>query len=85
MVEFFILTILTALASAFLIILMKKWSVLEWLQAHATDLIAKWASCDFCCGFWLAVIIACAISFSTNEYRCLFIPIFSAPLTRMLV
>ena len=85
MADLLIISLLTAAASAFVVILGKKWGVLEWLQANGSEIVNKWASCDFCCGFWVAVVLSAVFATATGQYHYLFVPVFSAPITRFLL
>ena len=67
-----------ALVAAFVLALMQKWGLLEWLQVHApSDFLHELFTCKFCCSFWVAVFISLVIFLVTGILAYLFIPICS--------
>lgn len=93
MIDFAIVVLLTALFSAFEILVLMKWGVIEWLQVHGidakwdkiNDLMSKMAHCNFCLSFWACVLLSLVgFGFTGNGYL-LFVPFFSAPLTRYIL
>lgn len=93
MIDFAIVVLLTALFSAFEILLLMKWGVIEWLQVHGigakwdkiNDLVSKMAHCNFCLSFWASVVLVPIGLVVTGNCYLLFIPLFSAPLTRFIL
>lgn len=85
MIDFAISVLLVALMAAFIAIVMGKWKIREYMQIHGGDFFGKMADCDFCFGFWIAVVLSVAATIATADWHLLFIPIFSAPITRMIL
>lgn len=47
--------------------------------------ISKMLSCDFCLSFWTAVFNSVVFVVCTGEIMWLVLPIFTAPITRLLI
>ena len=77
--------VLVALAAAFVVLLVKKWGLNEWMQIHGDKYIAQLFSCDLCMSFWAAVILSMAVALVTDCGIYMAVPIFSTPISRMLV
>lgn len=77
--------ILVALAAAFVVLLVKKWGIAEWVQVHGDKFLSRLFSCDLCMSFWAGVIICCGLVCWYDDCWYLLIPMFSTPLTRMMV
>lgn len=51
--------IIVALSGAFVLALLNKWRVLEWLQVHAPgEFLHQLFSCHFCSSWWVCLIIS---------------------------
>lgn len=93
MIDFTIVVLLTALFAAFEILLLMKWGVIEWLQVHGigaksdkiNDLVSKMAHCNFCLSFWASVVTISIAAVLMQDWHLLFVPVFSAPLTRYIL
>ena len=82
-------TAIVALLAAFTILVLSKTDIRYKLRdicdTKKLKYISKMLDCDFCFGFWLAVLIA-VISFAiTLQCNWLITPFLSAPLIRLLV
>lgn len=81
--------IVISLLSAFVILVMNKSEVRDKLRDYncriANFKIAKMLECDFCLGFWVAIVIAAILSIFTLNASWIFVPVMSAPITRFLV
>ncbi len=70
--------ILIALLTAFVLALMKKWNVIEWLQVHApSETLYKLFSCPFCLSWWTGLVISAVAAFVTRDSVLVFVPLFS--------
>ena len=88
MVELFwllIMSIIVALAAAFVVLLVKKWGIAEWMQIHGDAFTSKLFSCDLCMGFWANFLITMAVMCVTDDASLIVTPIMATPITRMLV
>lgn len=85
MIDFLISVCLVALLSAFIILLLTKWRIVEWLQVNGGDFFGKMAECHLCMGFWVAVILSAIAVYITGDYMLMFVPVFSSPLTRYIL
>lgn len=85
MVDYLILILLIALFSAFIISLLKKVGIIEWLQIHGSELISKLAHCDFCLSWWMNVIVSVTIALALGNWIFLLVPFFSTMITRFIL
>ena len=74
-----------ALLAAFVVLLMKKWGIAEWMQVHGDSITSRLFSCDLCMSFWTAFLITLVVVCVTDDRQLLFAPMFTTPITRMLV
>lgn len=79
------LVLMVALLAAFIVLLVKKWGVAEWMQIHGDKYMSKLFSCDLCMSFWAAMVISIGMCCWEDEMFYLFVPMFSTPISRMLV
>lgn len=85
MTQLIIIVVLVALLASFLVLLLTKWGVVEWMQVHGDTMLSKMASCSFCLSFWACVLCALVFVLAYDDVRYVFVPFFAAPLTRNLV
>lgn len=85
MLNFIAFVILVACAAAFIFLYLQKVGVIEHVQINAPRLLSKLFSCHFCLSFWLAAIISLFLTCYFKDATLLFIPIFSTPITRILL
>lgn len=68
--------------TAFVMSLLNKWGIIEWIQVHATnDFIHRLSSCHFCCSWWCGLIIATTFAAVTGEWRLIFLPMVTTNIT----
>lgn len=81
--------IVLALIAAFIVLVMSKtetrYKLRDWCDEKCLKQIAKMLDCDFCFGFWSAVVVAVVITIVTADVGWLVSPFLSAPITRFLV
>lgn len=82
---FLIIVVLIGLLTAFVLTLLKKFGVIEWLQVHGNDFVHKLANCDFCLSFWMNGFFAILLVIITGVPIFLAIPFFSTIITRNLL
>ena len=85
MIERLAVVIMVALAAAFVVLVMKKWGVTEWYQVHGDRFTSQLFSCDLCMSFWASVLMTFCAFFFVDAWWLLTVPVFSTPITRMLV
>lgn len=93
MIDFSIWVLLTALVSAFIIMLAKKWGIVEHFQVHGinakkdivNELISRMANCDFCLSWWVNLIFAIVLALATKDYHLVVMPFFSTMITRYIL
>ena len=85
MIEFAFWVTVVSTAAAFVLSLMRKWGVLEWLQVHAPcEFLNKMFSCSFCMSFHVGMILAIAAAVATGNAWLLAVPVCSTTITRAL-
>ena len=77
--------VFVALLAAMMVLLIKKWGIAEWMQIHGDKYMSRLFSCDLCMSFWSSVLICFCMLCITEDLMVLLIPIFTTPITRMLV
>lgn len=76
---------LVALMAAFIVLLVKKWGIAEWMQIHGDKYLSKLFSCDLCMSFWAAMAVCLVLMCWNNDNTLIFVPMFTTPISRMLV
>lgn len=71
--------------SAFTLLLLVKWKVIEWMQVHGNDFLSKMANCDFCLSWWVNVLLSVILLAVTLDVTVLVVPFCSTMLTRKLI
>lgn len=77
--------IITALFSAFVILLITKIGLRDFVIEQGPKLISKMFNCDFCLSFWVNVFVALLVISCTGFLPFIIAPIFAAPITRILI
>ena len=85
MKEFIFYVILVAMLAAFVLTLLRKWGVIEWVQVHGNDFFAKMFSCDFCLSWWAGVLICFFALIFTGNLSFLGVPFCSTMITGVLL
>ncbi len=80
-----VLIVYVALAAAFVVLLVKKWGWAEWMQIHGDKFTSRLFSCDLCMSFWAAVLVCLFLVCWYDHSSLIFLPVFTTPITRMLV
>lgn len=85
MVEFGFLVAVISTLAAFVLILMQKWGVVEWIQINGNEFFSKMAHCNFCLSFWCSVVLCVAGVLATGNWMFLVVPFCSTPIVRILL
>ena len=85
MTEYLEIVVMTALLAAWIIILLTKWGVVEWMQVHGDKYLSQMASCSFCLSWWVCVVLMFGLVMWHDELKYMFVPFFATPITRMMV
>lgn len=83
--DYIYFVMIAGLLSAFILLLMRKWGVIEWLQVHGSRLVAEMANCNFCLSWWANVIVCLVLAAVMQNPFILLVPFCSTPATRMLI
>lgn len=78
-------TIIIALISAFIILLITKIGLRDFIIERGPKLISKMFNCDFCLSFWTNVFVAFFIAALLGFLPLIVAPIFATPITRILI
>lgn len=77
---------LVALAAAFIILFMGKTGLRNMFITYSPiKLLSQLFECDFCLSFWTSLALCLIWAVITKDYYALLIPIFSTPITRILL
>lgn len=76
--------VLTGCLSAWVVILLRKWGVIEWVQVHGNSFFCNLASCDFCLNWWTAWVIVVVVLAVTGWWWLAAVPFFSTAIGRLL-
>lgn len=78
--------VVVALLSAFMILFMDRTGLRDTIIMEVpSKTLSELFDCDFCLGFWLSAILAISIAVYEGEPIYFIIPLFSTPITRILV
>ena len=77
--------IFVALLAAFMVLLLKKWGVTEWMQVHGDSFSSKLFSCDLCMSFWAAVVVCVVLVCVFENAAYLLLTALTTPITRMML
>ena len=81
MKELFLMTVIAATLSAYLLILAAKWKVVEWMQVRGWKWLSDLANCDFCLSWWINVAICIVAWLVMGDVLWLVVPFFATMLT----
>lgn len=83
-VIFFILlaAVLVATIAAFVLLLLTKVGVIEWLQVHGGKFISELACCTFCLSWWACLFLSVLMFVVTMDYTMFVVPFVATPITR---
>lgn len=83
--HYIVLGVPVALLAAFVVLLVKKWGIAEWMQIHGDKVMSQLFACDFCMSFWASMILCMFLAGFTDDATFVIMPMFTTPITRMLV
>ena len=84
LIYLFCAAVLTGCLTSWVVILLKKWGVIEWVQVHGNAFFVKLASCDFCLNFHCAWMLMLVVAVLTGEWILLAVPFLSTTIGRFL-
>ena len=72
--------------AAFVVVLLKKWGVAEYMQVHGDRFTSQLFSCDFCMSWWASVLVMLlSVSFVGDNAVYMLAPVLATPIARYLV
>lgn len=74
-----------ALISAFIILLITKIGLRDFVIERSPKLISEMFNCDFCLSFWTNVFMTIIVISYTGFLPFMAIPILATPITRILI
>lgn len=84
-IYFLLATFFVALLASFVVLLMHKWGIVEYMQINANDFFSKMFHCDFCLCWWASVCFSLFAALLVVEWEFLYIPFFSTVIARKLL
>lgn len=85
MIHYFLMGVLCATLSAFIVSLLYKWGAIEYMQVHGGEIVSELARCSFCLSFWANYIVALFMAIWTASVLPLSLPFFTTIITRKLL
>lgn len=83
--EFMIWVVLISNVAAWLLTLLSKWGVIEWVQVHGNEFFHKMFSCWYCLCWWTSWVF-CLVGFmSTWDWQFLIMPFFTTTMAKKLL
>lgn len=83
-VEYMAIVACGSLAASFVLLLLTRLGMVEWLQVHGCGLLSELARCGFCLSFWTNMAVFAAVSAYTGDWLLLSAAPLATPLTRMM-
>lgn len=85
MLELLLDAVVVGLLATFLILIMEKTGVRQYLTEHSPKLISEMFQCSFCLSFWQGAVIGLVMYVLFKDVRFLVAPCLSSPITRFLL
>lgn len=79
------MVVLVALLAAFIVLLIKKWGIAEYVQVHGNKFFAQMFGCDLCLSWWVGLALTFVCACLLNNLGLLLLPMFTTPLTRYIL
>lgn len=77
--------VIVALVAAWLLMLLYKWGVIEWLQVHGSVTVSKAANCTFCLSWWMCVVVSLAVLAVSGDMCAVLVPVLATPITKRML
>lgn len=74
-----------ALTAAFIILLIGKLGIRDYVVARAPKLLSQLFDCDFCLSFWVSAALTIILAVFFKDMSILLVPVISTPITRILI
>ena len=79
------LAVSSSMIAAFVLLLLNKWGVIEYVQVHGNDFFVKMFSCWFCLSWWSNVLISIIIGAVLSDWAAIAVPFIATPITRKML
>lgn len=76
---------IVALISAFILSLMRKWGVIEYVQVHGNDFFSKMFNCNFCLSWWVNVVLSIIAAIIVGDINIMCVPLCATVITREMI
>ena len=84
--EFILMTLVIVGVSAWVITVLYKWGVLNYLYKKIEwPLFKKMLECDFCLSWWTCVLVSVVAFFFTLHVSTLFVPFVAAKFVQLII
>ena len=88
MVNFVCSIFVVATITAFVVTLMHKWGLVEYMQVRGKSIVPELAKCNFCLSWWVALVLSVALSFALEEMNVvegIVCAVCATPISRFLL
>jgi len=85
MTQFVLISFVVACFAAFLLTLLYKFGVIEYVQIRGNDFFHKMFSCDFCLSWWTSVVLCLFALLLTFNTEFLVVPFVSTLICKKLL
>lgn len=82
--ELFLATVLTGCFTSWVVLLLKKWGIRNWVMTHGNDFFYKLADCDYCLNWWLSWAVTVPVVLESCHWWLLLVPFCSTTVGRKL-
>ena len=77
--------VIVAALAAFMVLLARKWGIVEWMQVHGWRLVSEMAGCSLCLSWWACVAVSAVFAVCLADVRWMVLPFMATPVTRMMI
>ncbi len=78
-------SIIIGVLASFIIVLAKKWGIVEQMQVHGNDFFSAMANCDFCLSWWVCVVLTAIYIIATGDVDMAVMPFLGTMVSRFLL
>lgn len=78
-------SLMVGLSAAFIITLLYKLGIIEWVQVHGNRFFSEMFRCDFCLSFWISLLLSLPMLLGTLHVCYLIVPVMGAMISRKML